>query len=209
VRADLGQLRERWRACCHGIAQSQQGDAVFGELLAAYTGPDRHYHDIDHIADCLREFDSVKHLAENPAAVEAAIWFHDVVYDGRCNDNEEQSSEVAGAALRQMGAGDAFRGQVIELILLTRHNVTPASKDGKLMVDIDLASLALAPQRFEENSRRIRAEYPHVPDEAFVRGRDEMLGGFLRRPRIYYSDVFFNRYERQARENLRRAVSHA
>lgn len=209
MRANLGQLRERWRACCHGIAASGIGDAVFDELVAAYTAPDRHYHDINHIADCLREFDSIKHLARNATAVEAAIWFHDVVYDGRRADNEERSADVADAALRRMGASDSFRDQVKEMILLTRHDQTPASPDGQLMVDIDLASLALAPQRFDENSRRIRAEYPHVPDDAFLRGRDAMLGGFLRRPRIYYSDVFHDRYERQARENLTRAVTHA
>jgi predicted metal-dependent HD superfamily phosphohydrolase len=184
-------------------------DDVFDELVNAYTAPDRHYHDIRHIADCLSEFDGVRRLAQNPDAVQTAIWFHDVVYDGRRTDNEEQSAEVAAAALRRLGASEAFIHEVQQLILFTRHDLEPDTPDGKLMVDIDLASLALAPDRFDENSRRIRREYLHVPEEAFVRARNDMLGGLLKRPRIYYTDVFYGRYEDRARENLGRAVGGA
>ena len=182
-------------------------DDIYGELVSAYTAPHRHYHDIRHIAHCLSEFDGVRHLARNPQAVEVAIWFHDVVYDGRQKDNEEQSADVAAEALRRLGASEAFIGEVQQLILFTRHNSEPTTSDGKLLADIDLVSLALAPDRFDENSRRIRSEYLHVPEDAFIRNRNDMLGGLLKRPRIYYTDVFHDRYEGQARENLERAVS--
>jgi predicted metal-dependent HD superfamily phosphohydrolase len=109
--------------------------------------------------------------------------------------------------LKRLGASDSFIGEVTQLILFTRHDGEPTTSDGKLMADIDLASLALAPDRFDENSRRIRSEYLHVPEDAFVRNRNNMLGGLLKRPRIYYTDVFHDRYEGQARENLERAVS--
>jgi len=199
-------LRRRWHDAMRGIGAPMLRDDIYRELVSAYTGPDRHYHDIRHIADCLREFDGVRHLAHNPDALQVAIWFHDVVYDGRRMDNEEQSAEVAADALQRLGASDAFIEQVQQLILFTRHNTEPDTPDGKLMVDIDLTSLALAPDRFDENSRRIRSEYLHVPDETFVRNRNDMLGGLLKRPRIYYTDVFYDRCEGQARENLERVV---
>ena len=189
-----------------GIGTPMLRDEIYRELVSAYTAPDRHYHDIRHIADCLREFDGVRHLAFNPQAVEIAIWFHDVVYDGRQRDNEERSADHAGAALRRLGVPEPFIAEIQLLIIFTRHDIEPTTPDGKLLVDIDLASLALAPQRFDENSRRIRREYLHVPDDAFVRGRNAMLGGLLRRPRIYYTDVFYDRCEAQARENLERVV---
>ena len=199
-------LRRRWHDAMRGIGAPMLRDDIYRELVSAYTGPDRHYHDIRHIADCLREFDGVRHLAHNPDALQVAIWFHDVVYDGRRMDNEEQSAEVAADALQRLGASDAFIEQVQQLILFTRHNTEPDTPDGKLMVDIDLTSLALAPDRFDENSRSIRSEYLHVPDETFVRNRNDMLGGLLKRPRIYYTDVFYDRCEGQARENLERVV---
>ncbi|MEA2734494.1 MAG: hypothetical protein QOE14_945 [Humisphaera sp.] len=210
----LDELRRRWHEMFRGFATAPEAahaaraarEEIFAQLAAAYTAPARHYHDIRHVADCLREFDGVMHLAEDPAALESAIWFHDVVYDGRQTDNEEQSADVAATALRRMGASDAFIDEVQQLILFTRHDREPETPDGKLMVDIDLSSLALAPERFDENGRKIRREYLHVPEEAFVRGRNDMLGRLLRRPRIYYTDVFHDRCEGRARENLGRAV---
>jgi predicted metal-dependent HD superfamily phosphohydrolase len=189
-----------------GIGTPMLRDDIFHELVAAYTAPDRHYHDLRHIADCLAELDGVRQLAHNPDALQTAIWFHDVVYDGRRTDNEEQSADVAADALRRLGASEPFIEEVQQLILFTRHDLEPDTPDGKLMVDIDLASLALAPERFDENSRKIRNEYLHVPDEVFVQGRNDMLGSLLKRPRIYYTDVFYERCEAQARENLERVV---
>jgi predicted metal-dependent HD superfamily phosphohydrolase len=75
------------------------------------------------------------------------------------------------------------------------------------MVDIDLASLGRPAEVFDENTRLIRKEYPHVADADFARGRREMLGRFLARPRIYYTDFFRDRYEAKARANLSRALA--
>src|SRR4051812_38571978 len=185
VRSNLDDLRRRWHDALGGGGTPMLRDDIFDELVSAYTAPDRHYHDIRHIADCLNEFEAVRHLAQHPQAVKTAIWFHDVVYDGRRTDNEEQSADVAAAGLRRLGASDAFINEVQQLILFTRHDLEPTTADGKLMVDIDLASLALAPARFDENSRRIRSEYLHVPEDTFIRHRNDMLGGLLKRPRIY------------------------
>ena len=201
------QLRERWERACAGAGSVPLRQQVFKELCDAYTSADRFYHGIGHITECLREFDSVHELAMNPRAIELAIWFHDVVYDGRRTDNEERSAELADARLALLGVGDVFRGEVRRLILLTRHDGEPPDVDGKLIVDIDLASLARPAEVFDQNTRLIRREYPHVGEAEFARGRREMLGRFLARPRIYYTDVFFERYEQRARENLIRALA--
>lgn len=202
----VNQLARRWEGAW-SAASPQVRRAVFDELIGAYTAADRHYHDLRHIAACLREFDSIKHLTSNPRAVEAAIWFHDVVYDGQRQDNEEQSAEFADAALVRLGADEALRREVRDLVLFTRHDQAPPTSDGRLMVDIDLASLGLPAEMFDANGLAIRQEYAHVPEADFRRGRASLLGRFLSRPRIYLTDEFFARYEEQARKNLRRSLS--
>jgi predicted metal-dependent HD superfamily phosphohydrolase len=205
-----GKLSTRWLDLCRSAARDAGADVcegMFKALRAAYEAPDRHYHGIGHIADCLREFDTVRHLAKSAAVVEYAIWFHDLVYDGRRQDNEERSAELAETHLKRLHADEAFRQRVRELILFTRHDREPPDIDGKLMVDIDLASLARPAEVFDENTRLIRQEFPHVNDADFARGRRDMLGRFLARPRIYYTDVFHDRYEKQARANLTRALA--
>ena len=202
----VSKLAQRWEAAW-GDASPEVRRDVFDALIAAYTAPDRHYHDIRHIAACLREFDSVRPLATNAQAVEAAIWFHDVVYDGHRQDNEERSADVAMDALARLGADDALRNAVRDLVLFTRHDHTPPTNDGKLMVDIDLASLGLPAEMFDANGDAIRLEYAHVPEADFRKGRASLLGRFLSRPRIYLTDEFYSRYEEQARKNLRRSLN--
>lgn len=204
--ADAGELRKGWEAATEGLGTPAARGEIFDQLCAAYTGPDRHYHGIGHIADCLREFDPVRAQATNARAVELAIWFHDVVYDGRRADNEQRSADAADAALQRLGGSATLRRDVADLILLTRHTQTPATVDGMLMIDIDLASLGIAPDAFDANGDAIRREYPHVADADFFRARINLLGRFLDRPRIYYTQVFFDRYERAARANLERTL---
>jgi predicted metal-dependent HD superfamily phosphohydrolase len=199
------QLRGRWDSLWPDAAVADRG-GVFDQLMSAYTGSDRHYHGAAHIIECLSEFDDVRSLASNWRAIEAAIWFHDVVYDGTKKDNEERSADFADSALGRLKQPEAFCAEVRRLILLTRHDHEPADIDGKLMVDIDLASLARSPEVFAENTRLIRLEYPHVNESEFARGRLSMLGRFLARRRIYYTDAFFDRYEKPARTNLQRGI---
>ena len=207
MRPDAADLAERWEATCRGLGTAETRQEILAELFVAYTQPDRHYHDIGHIANCLRELDSVSHLATNRTALELAIWFHDVVYDGRRQDNEERSAEVAESALRRLGANETLRREVGELILLTRHDRLPATIDGKLMVDIDLSSLGIPADAFDANGRAIRQEYSHLSDEEFRRGRALLLGRFLQRRQIYFTDAFHDRFEKQARANLSRALA--
>ena len=207
--ADRDGLRERWERLCRGLATPAHCEQTFQRLWSAYTAADRHYHDILHVADCLRHLDSVRHLAPHPGAIEWAIWFHDLVYDGTRTDNEERSADQARATLSRLQAEPGLIEQVVELILLTRHDREPKTRDGELMVDIDLASLALPAEQFDENSRRIRREFSHVAEADFVRGRAAMLGRFLERSSIYYTDLFRDRCERAARANLERVVSGA
>ena len=71
------------------------------ELVAAYTAPGRHYHNLTHIEDCLGALAAVDGLsaAEREILTEA-IWWHDVVYDATRSDNEELSARLAEAHIR-------------------------------------------------------------------------------------------------------------
>ena len=46
----------------------------FEKLFSMYIEPQRFYHNLDHIQNCLLEFDSAKHLISQPDIVEFAIW---------------------------------------------------------------------------------------------------------------------------------------
>jgi len=154
-------------------------------------------------------------LLENSIAVITAIWFHDIVYDATRSDNEAASADLAEKLLREMGRGagideaetTSFIATVRGLIMDTRHAATPASLDGQYLVDIDLAILGQAAERFDAYEQAIRLEYAHVPEEAFRAGRAGVLRKFLERPAIYHTELFRQKYEAAARGNIARSIA--
>ncbi len=184
-------VRDRW-------LRLWPDERPFLDLAARYSESHRAYHTLQHIEECLREFDASRHLAKDPVAVELAIWFHDAVYDTKAHDNEEKSAELV-RALRLPADREA---RIAAMILATKHAAIGDDPDVRLLTDIDLAILGAPPARFTEYESQIRQEYSWVPEMFFAAKRAEILRGFLARPRIYGSDFFRDRLEAKARENL-------
>lgn len=108
------------------------------------------------------------------------------------------------------GADAAVQGRVERLIMATKHDAAEPAADApdqQLLVDIDLAILGAAPERFAEYGRQVRAEYGWVPGLVYRTKRKAVLKSFLARPRLYGTAHFRERYEAQARRNLAAAVA--
>ena len=114
-------LRHRWETVWQRLAAPGISYDVLDELIRAYSSPDRYYHNLTHIQDCLSIFDRTSSLAAHPEEVELGIWFHDAVYDSRRNDNEKKSADWAEAVNRQSSLGNEIAGRVTDCILATRH----------------------------------------------------------------------------------------
>lgn len=196
-------MRLRWLL----FARSAQHDAIFEQLFTAYTAPNRHYHNLVHVYACLQLADQFRDQLTDHRAVIAAIWFHDAVYDPTRSDNEERSADLAERHLRSMGQSDIFIAEVRDLIMDTRHQVSPESNDGQYLADIDLTILGAPPEDFDAYELAIRQEYAHVTDDAFRAGRAQILRSFLDRPSIYLTDFFRDLYEQNARANLTRSLA--
>ncbi|MGC3959101.1 MAG: N-methyl-D-aspartate receptor NMDAR2C subunit [Verrucomicrobiota bacterium] len=148
---------ERWQRLWQSIGASGPGSDWYETLRGAYAEPQRHYHNHWHIADCLTEFEAVRHLAKQPDAVELAIWFHDAVYDSKAADNEEQSAALATHCLTAAQCR-GLSGVVAELVLVTKTHQVVVGTDAALLVDVDLSVLGQDEARFAEYETQIRAE---------------------------------------------------
>src|SRR5829696_2723515 len=85
-------------ALCPPYGRSDGGRSPMNreQLIAAYTAPGRHYHNLAHIDDCLGALARVDSLsATDREILSEAIWWHDVVYDATRSDNEELSARLA------------------------------------------------------------------------------------------------------------------
>jgi predicted metal-dependent HD superfamily phosphohydrolase len=196
----------RWERLWLGLGKPAPA-GLFDALLTAYREPQRHYHTLQHLAECLTHLDEAQPPAGLALEIELALWFHDAVYDVRARDNEARSADWAVRALGAARLPPRLGERVAFLIMATGHDAPAASPDAQCLTDIDLAILGAPPRRFAEYERQIRAEYAHVPDPLFVRKRNEVLQGFLDRDRIYGTPFFAARYEQPARANLAQTLA--
>jgi predicted metal-dependent HD superfamily phosphohydrolase len=202
-----------------GLAENQPAmengtlidDALKNDLTALYSAPERHYHGLAHVETLLGLAREYRALLSDPEAIEAAIWFHDAVYDTRRSDNEARSAELAGGKL----AGRVEPGRLDRIEAMIRatamHRVPDfedehARRDTALLLDMDLSILGAVPEVFDAYEQGVRREFAWEEEEAWRTGRSTILRGFLSRPRIFHTDEFRERFEKQARENIERSI---
>jgi predicted metal-dependent HD superfamily phosphohydrolase len=70
-------------------------------------------------------------------------------------------------------------------------------------LDCDLCILGQEEVKYKIYAQQIRAEYKNVPNFLYQSGRIEVLNKFLARERIFFTDLFFAQFEKQARENIK------
>jgi predicted metal-dependent HD superfamily phosphohydrolase len=204
-KADL--CRERWNALLQKAGAKTSPSKWYDTLTAAYAEPQRHYHNQQHIAACLAEFDIARTLAQHATAVELALWFHDAVYDPRAHDNEERSAALLKQCAIEVGLPPLLTQTASNLVMATKTHSVGDDADAALIVDIDLSILGAEPKRFSEYEDQIRLEYAWVPEAVFASKRAEILEKFLARDRIFTTQRFYQKYERQARRNLAASVN--
>lgn len=174
------------------------------QLIAAYSAPGRHYHNLAHIEDCLAALARVENLSSRDREIlSEAIWWHDVVYDATRADNEELSAQLAEQHVRV-----DIKDDVARLIRLTRsHDVEAGDRLGAILISIDLSILAAEPARYDAYAAAIRQEFGHVPEADYRVGRAEVLARFAARPAIFPDAAFAAKYDRPARDNLARELT--
>jgi predicted metal-dependent HD superfamily phosphohydrolase len=205
--ARVTELRRRLADLFRRLGAVHDPMPAAGAVLEAWADAARRYHGLDHLRDCLAELDGAPAGGEDRDRVEAALWFHDVVYDTHVGDNEARSAEWARQALTALGIPSPVADDVARLVLLTRHTEPAADPAGRLLCDVDLSILGRAPDAFDAYDRRIRDEYAWVPEAAYRAKRILMLTRLVQRQPLYLTEHFRTRYEATARVNLARALA--
>jgi predicted metal-dependent HD superfamily phosphohydrolase len=201
-------MKNRWSRLWSNTSDACAAEVAFTSLCARYSEPHRAYHTLKHIEDCLTVFDRYKHLARDPLVVEAAIWWHDFVYETKeAKNNEQQSADVAQSEMALFGCSVSLQKQVANAILATKHNGEVTDEDQNLLLDIDLHILCVSLRRYKQYTVAIRKEYEWIPWEEYAKARIQILQNFLDRDTIFYHKAFVERYEAKARFNLRQEIS--
>lgn len=180
---------------------------TFRSLLSAYSEKHRHYHTLEHVADCLRHLDICLAQINEPREVELALWFHDAIYNPLSIKNESKSADWAASFMSTNSPADECASKVHRLIMVTKHDAPPHTNDESILVDIDLAILGADAATYNLFEQAIRQECQIIPIFLYRKKRAAVLRRFIERPFIYQNEPFKSDYEQQARVNLANAIS--
>lgn len=160
----------------------------FGRLVLHYGTTGRYYHTLSHVQQVLQTISHLQAHTPHPAIVQFAGWFHDVVYDPKAQDNEDQSAAYAAAAMEHLGLPSPWVFPVQQLIRATRsHSSETQDPDIQVLLDADLAILGSPPEEYAVYAQAIRQEYAWVPNDQYCQGRSRILSQFLQRPFLYFT----------------------
>lgn len=201
---EFGELWEK-------VSGKTQHEKIYEHIVDKLSEEQRYYHNFAHIAHMIAEFKETKHLLKEPDSVEFAIWTHDINHDTKQENNEELSREFATGITCNSTRFDynAFKYAVKDMIhATTKHKPPKHNQNSDLLyfLDYDLAIFGREEKEFDEYETLIRAEYSHVSNEDFKKGRTAVLNKFLKRNSIYFTNYFKDKYEKQAINNLERSV---
>ncbi|MBP6012961.1 MAG: metal-dependent phosphohydrolase [Alphaproteobacteria bacterium] len=202
-------LKARWRTHVQ-MLRNFNADVVgrtFDNLCRSYSEPNRHYHTLNHLTALFDTLETHGEEIGDPARLAFAAWYHDVVYDARRTDNEAKSAERAMKELDDLGADNALRSHVVQLILATKnHRAGGRDYDDDIFLDADFAILGTAEEAYAEYVKNVRAEYAHLDDQAWKSGRGTFLKKLAAAPRIFRTGIFEGEYAEQARKNIAREL---
>lgn len=199
----------------------------FEDIVNHYQEAHRHYHTLEHITACLNQLDALidrssnnngSHYQQHYREMALALWFHDVIYDPRRQDNEAQSADIAVKWLQRLNEPDTILKAVKYYILSTAHTTQHATDTNAsnttvtdtqathALLDIDLSILGAPPAQFQQYEDAVRQEYHFVPDTQYQRGRLAVLEHFQAQPTLFRTPAYRSLYEQQAQINLTFAI---
>ncbi|MCP4639246.1 MAG: hypothetical protein GY851_02365 [bacterium] len=215
MQIDKAELRKKFQALWTRIGAVNEADPTFEVVYDSYGEPHRAYHNGQHLVDCLtllEEHRPALNLGfEAYDALEAAIWFHDVVYYTQSGAPGISNEALSAAwALQKMTEGKVrpyFLRVVPRLVLSTTIGHEAVDDPERVLHDIDYAILGAAPERYAAYERDVMDEWePVVGSSAYFKGRYSFLDALLRTLRIFHTAHFHTLLDETARRNVAGAM---
>ncbi len=198
-------MEKRWMAWTEKLGISSNLAAErFVDLRAQYEG--RPFHNLLHVLRMLEAVESGLYPVEDSASVTLAVWYHDYIVES--DDKGMKSDRSAEVRSAERVASDpvwkSMTPRVADLIKATQHTAEAQlrTSDEKIIVGVDLLTLALDEPLYQEYVECLRQEYGWASEADFNKGRAAFLRQMLAKPRLFPGMSCFQRDELKARDNM-------
>ncbi|WP_281846296.1 HD domain-containing protein [Olleya namhaensis] len=201
-------LKSEWHLLTKNYCNSTLAESLWAEIESQYIIKNRHYHNLSHIFNMLKQLDETQTKIKDLDSLKFAIWYHDIIYKSTNKNNEEKSALFALNRLKKIDFNLKRAQNVQELILSTKKHtiIKTQNNDNAVLLDLDLSILGTDWNTYKKYISNIRKEYKIYPNFMYNPGRKKMLNHFLERETLYFTEHNKEQYEAQARENLNREI---
>jgi len=181
-------------------------ERLWSEIKQQHSAASRHYHSLNHLQDLHEQLLAVKPIIQRWDIILFTLFYHDIVYHSTKSNNEEKSAEVAQKRMKEMGVAHEDIQTCYHQILATKSHQISDNPDTNLFTDADLSILGRDWGVYDAYCQNVRKEYSIYPKIIYKQGRKKVVKHFLGMERIYKTEFFYNQYEGQARDNLKREM---
>lgn len=203
---DITYINQRWHSLTSKVDGNQLLIKKYWEILDAnHREKQRHYHTWDHVEKLLKHSEIYSDLLWDATAIDFAIFYHDAIYIPKRNNNEEKSALLAKQHLEKLAPN--YARIVSNMILATKKHERSEDHDTNLLLDFDLAIIGSQWKDYELYTQQIRNEYSIYPDFLYRPGRKKVLQSFLDQSHIFKTELFQDKFEKQARRNIQKEIS--
>jgi predicted metal-dependent HD superfamily phosphohydrolase len=177
---------------------------LWKDLEKAYSSKSRHYHNLYHLNEMIVCYDLYESNLKCPNEVLYAIFYHDIIYKVTRKDNELKSAEYA---LEILPTDTKLNKELVfDMICATQLHQHNDNGDTNWLIDFDLKILAKDWDDYKIYFEQIRKEYKVYPNFLYKPGRKKALEHFLENEFIFQTSEFRNKYEWNARENVKHEI---
>lgn len=181
-------------------------NTLWSEIEKNYSGNKRHYHTLQHLDSLLAQLTDVKEEIQNWDTILFTLYYHDIIYNATKSDNEEKSANLAVKRLKEVAVSSAIIEKCKKQILATKSHLSSNDSDTNYFTDADLSVLGQSWETYTLYYKNVRKEYAIYPSFIYKPGRKKVLHHFLSMDRIFKTDIFYNKYEANAKSNLQREL---
>lgn len=193
----------------HLIKYTKDNDVLnylWEEINSSYSSKNRYYHTLQHIENLIWELTSIKESINCWEAILFASYYHDIVYEVHQHNNEEKSAELAESHMKKLGVDNNIIELSISQILATKLHQKTSNSDINYFLDADLCVLGSSWETYLDYSQNIRKEYGIYSNEVYSAGRIKVLEHFIHKERIFTTEHFYKKYEKNALTNINREI---
>ena len=175
---------------------------LWKEIETQHSQKNRYYHSLSHLENLYRELSVIKENITHWDTVLFSLFYHDIIYNVRKQDNEEQSATLAANRMEQLGVPAKIIEACKHQIIATKKHQFQKEADTNYFTDADLSILGAPEEQYSAYAKQVRKEYRVYPNLLYNPGRKKVLMHFLEMECIFKTPHFQRRYEAQAKENL-------